>query len=179
MTDVLSSLQVSGRYHQAIRISALVLVFVLAADVGEAQSPEPPSDVITLPRGSSELLNLADDVNRVAVADSSVAGVVALSPRELLIDGRSIGGTTLIVWDSDDRPRTYAIDVTFDVGALERLYATAFPDEAIEVRASGNIIVLSGTVSGGEVARRVVEIAKATDATVVEHLVCVRPSVSC
>jgi pilus assembly protein CpaC len=160
-------------------ISALLVTFSLMAGGAGEQSRRVDPEVISLPRGGSELLELPVGFTRVAVGDTTVANIVVVSPREILINGLAIGSTTLIVWDASDAPRTFNIEVSIDVAALERQFAIIFPGEGVEATAFGNMVVLSGTVSSGEVARRMAEIARATGATVIEHIACVRPSVSC
>ena len=159
-------------------IFALLLTLVAVTD-GAAQADAADSAVITLARGTSELLEMPLPITRVAIADSSIANVVVLSPRELLINGSGIGTTTLIVWDADEGAQVRPVEVTVDVASLQRQLNTLFPDENIQVSAIGDMVVLSGMVSGGVVGRQMVEIASAMGARVIENFSCARPSVSC
>ena len=169
------------RRRQSVILAGLPLVssVMLLAAPGVAQSQQVDTPVITIAQGASELLQLSEELSRVAVADSSIANPVLVSPSEILINGRGIGSTTLIVWNENDRARAYTVDVTFDVAALNRVFATVFPGEAIEATAHANMVILTGTVSGAAVASRMVEIARGTGATVIEHFTCIRPSISC
>lgn len=160
-------------------LAALTILVTLVASVGPVASASQPADVITLPRGSSEVLQLPANLERVAIGDPSVANAVVVTPREILVNGVAIGSTTLIVWNRDEVPRAYTIEVTADAGAIQRQFDSLFPGERIEVSAQGNVVVLSGFVSGGEVARRMVEIARASGATVIENFSCIRPSTVC
>jgi pilus assembly protein CpaC len=160
-------------------IFPLVLTAVALANAVDQISHRVGLDVITLPRGATELLQLPNDLTRVAVADTSIANVLVVSPREILVNAIAVGSTSLIVWDIDDTARTYTVEVTVDVGAIQRHFASIFPQEDIQVTAQGNVVVLSGTVSGGEVAQRMVEIARASGATVIRNFSCLRPSKSC
>jgi pilus assembly protein CpaC len=156
----------------------LMLVTAVAGPI-ERLAHDLQTEVITLTRGTGEVLQLPADLSRVAIADPRIADAIVLSPREVLINAVAIGSTSLIVWDASDTARIYTIGVTFDIAGLQRQYAALFPDEELEVTASGNIVVLSGFVSGGEVARRMVAMARATGATVIENFACIRPSVVC
>lgn len=160
-------------------IIALLLTAVAVSGADAQLVYRPGADVITLSRGSAELMHLPDDLTRVAVADSSIANVIVLSPREILVNARAIGSTTLIVWDANDAARMHTVDVTVDVTALQRQFAALFPEEVVQAMALGNVLVLTGTVSGGAVAQRIVELAHGTGATVITNLVCHRPSTSC
>jgi Flp pilus assembly secretin CpaC len=157
---------------------ALLLTMLAVADAA-AQNDTAGQEALVIARGTSELLQLPRPITRVAVADSSIANVVVLSPRELLLNGITIGTTTLITWDAEEGARVRPIEVTIDAAALQRRFQMLYPNEAIEVTAMGNLVILSGTVSGGAVARQLVEIARATGGTVIENFSCARPSVMC
>ena len=160
-------------------IIALLVLAATLADFGDQPSHLAEAEVISVARGASKLLNLENSLTRVAISDTTIANVVVVSPRELLVNGLAFGNTTLIVWDANNTPLTYTIEVSVDVAALNRQFATLFPDEGIQATGHGNVVVLSGTVSSGGVAQRMVEIARGTGATVIENFACLRPSASC
>ena len=165
--------------HPVLLGVALLCSFAVVSNAQEEQSQQAQARVIALARGASELLRFSEPLSRVAVVDSSIANPVAISPSEILVNGRAIGRTTLMVWDAGGNAQAYTVEVTFDAAALNRVFATIFPGEAIEAIASGNMVVLKGTASGSAVAQRMVEIARGTGATIIEHFTCVRPSSSC
>src|SRR5690606_4171533 len=105
---------------------------------------------------------LSSDLVRVAIADSSIVDAVVLSPREVLLNASTVGNTSIILWESNGGIRTYTVEVSVDVAPINRLYETLFPQEGLTAIAQGNIVVLSGTVSGAEVARKMVDIATST-----------------
>lgn len=49
--------------------------------------------------GQSVTQKLPNNVKTVSIADSDVADVVVAGPREVLINGKGIGLTTLVIWD--------------------------------------------------------------------------------
>jgi len=49
--------------------------------------------------GQSVTQVLSNDVKTVSIADSKVADVVVVGPREVLVNGKTVGLTTLVVWD--------------------------------------------------------------------------------
>lgn len=126
--------------------------------------------VLTIIRGQSELLSTPTNVRRVSVGDPEVADAVVVSGREVLINGRTVGTTTLIVWDITETRRTYTVEVTINAAALQRNLRTLFPGEQVTAIASGNAVVLSGTVSDASVARRMVEFARGGGATVIDNI---------
>ncbi len=154
----------------------LLLLFSLAA-IGSggvvaselsAQLVQP--DVLIIARGTSQLVSIPARVERVSIGDPEVADVVVVSPQELLINARSLGTTTLFVWDVADNRRSFTIEVTVDAPTLQRQLQTLFPGENLAVTASGNLVIISGSVSGPFVRQRALEIAAGTGATVVDNL---------
>ena len=49
--------------------------------------------------GQSITQKLPNNVKTVSIADSDVADVVVAGPREVLLNGKKIGLTTLVIWD--------------------------------------------------------------------------------
>ena len=58
---------------------------------------------VVLTAGRSTVLNTPFDVTRIAVTNPAVADAVVVQPREVLIDGKSAGTVSLIVWGGDER----------------------------------------------------------------------------
>ena len=160
----------AGSNARSLLIFAVLLVLALIADPAAAQVGA-QQQVLTLARGSSELVVLPNDIARISIGDPEVADAVAVSPREVLVNAGNLGTTTLIVWDVNENRRFYTVEVTPNVAALERQLAALFPGENINVIASGGALILSGTVSNAGIARRAVEIATATGATVLDNLI--------
>jgi pilus assembly protein CpaC len=129
-----------------------------------------PEAAITLAKGTSGLIDYSGELTRVSVADPSVAEAVVLSPQEVLLNGIGLGSTSLFLWDSAGTRRLYSVEVTADVGALQRYLDLLFPDEQIEVSAQGNTVMVSGRVSDAFVARRAIELAQGTGAVILDNI---------
>lgn len=141
------------------------LVAVAAAVPAEAFG-----QVISLARGTSTTVSLVSPAARVFVADPAIADYNLVSPREILVIGRTVGTTTLIVWDANDNRRVFTVEVGVDAAALERQLRTLFPGEEVRVSASGNTVIVTGTVSSGIAQRRIVSFVQSTGATVLDEL---------
>lgn len=155
------------------RFAVVLGLAVSAAGLSEAtpaaaQLVEP--NVLIIPRGSSQLVNLPQNVERVSIGDPDIADAVVVSPRELVINANSLGTTTLIVWDVTGATRTYPIEVTVDAPALQRQLEVLFPGQSISVTASGNLVIVSGSVTDRAIAQRAIQIAAGTGATVVDNI---------
>lgn len=130
-----------------------------------------PSEVIAIARGSSALLRPDQEVQRVLVGDPTIADYALVSPRELVVNGIGVGSTSLFVWDRADQVRMYTVAVTPDVGALQRQVNMLFPEAGIELTASGEAVVVSGTIRDSRVARRALEILNSSGVQVIDNLV--------
>jgi pilus assembly protein CpaC len=165
----------TSRPH-AVAVSSVVIVLVVAlagrlAAAAGAQAPalpqapssrdEPGIRKIELTAGRSTVLATDFDIVRIAVTNPAVADAVVVAPREVLIDGKSNGTISLIVWGSGQRVQ-YDLVVEQGVSNLQQQLQALFPGEDIQVNANDEAIVLSGHVSNNDTMLRAAEIAAAT-----------------
>lgn len=149
--------------NRLIIAAVLVGVALLPPALAAQTVLQRPSQALSLPRGTSLLLTLPTTVGRWSVGDPAIAEILLVSPNELIINGRGLGSTTMIIWEQNNvNPRLYSLEVTIDTPALERYLRQALPGEAITVTASGNSVTLSGTIQDPFAVDRALEIARAT-----------------
>jgi pilus assembly protein CpaC len=127
--------------------------------------------VISVSKGASALLINPVPLSRFSVGDPGVAEATVLSPTEVLINGKGLGTTTLLIWDNTGQVRVNSVEVTADAPGLQRFLKQLMPDEDIQVSASGNTVTVSGSVKDPNSVARAVDIAKASGATVIDNLV--------
>jgi pilus assembly protein CpaC len=130
-----------------------------------------PERVVSVSKGASALLVNPVPIQRFSVGEPSIAEALVLSPTEVLINGKSLGTTTLFLWDNATTVRVYSVEVTADAPALQRYIRNAMPQEEIEVSASGNSVALNGAVKDPNSVARAIEIAKTSGAAVIDNLV--------
>jgi pilus assembly protein CpaC len=132
-----------------------------------AQSPQasqvgtPAIERVNLTAGRSTVLATEFDITRIAVTNPAVADAVVVQPRQILIDGKSAGTVSLLVWGAADR-RQYDLVVDPGVSPLEQRLQALFPGEDIHVSVNDEATILSGRASSNAVALRAAEIARAT-----------------
>jgi pilus assembly protein CpaC len=157
-----------------ISIPAVLAVWALLLSVAGPVSAqrifEKPEKVLTLSKGASVLLENPGAIQRFSIGEPGVAEATVLSPREVMISGKQIGVTTLLVWGSDGIPKLYGVEVTADAVGLERYLKEVLPNQDVTVSASGNTVTLSGQVRDPSAAARAVEIAKGSGAVVIDNL---------
>jgi pilus assembly protein CpaC len=142
-----------------------------AAATVPAQVPVQASDpgrldrerVLMLTAGRSMVLTTAYDITRIAITDPKIADAVVVQPREVLIDGRSAGTVSLIVWGVGRREQ-YDVVVDPGVTTLQQTLQQIFPGEDIRVAVNDDAVILSGQVSTNAVMLRAAEIVSATKA---------------
>ena len=98
--------------------------------------------------GKSTLLRLPSAISRISVGNPSVADVTLTSANEVYILGKMIGTTNIILWPRNGSTRVVDITVLMDAAALQTKLQEIMPEETdIQVKAAGDSLVLSGTVS--------------------------------
>jgi pilus assembly protein CpaC len=155
------------------RILLALLSIPATWPVAQAQQVmKQPSEALSVSRGASLLLVTDAAIQRFTVGDPEIAEVLVLSPNELLINGKALGSTSLILWEGGTTPKMFSVEVTIDTPALERYLAEALPGERFVVTASGSSVTLSGTVNDPIVVDRAVAIAQGTGVqSVINNLV--------
>ena len=132
-----------------------------------AQVAQLPGQVerVPLTAGRSTVLRTDFEIVRIAVTNPAVADAVVVQSREILVDGKSPGTVSLIVWSVTDR-KHYDLVVEPAITTLQQQLRALFPGEDVRVSATDEAIILSGAVSSNNVALRAAEIAQATSAKV-------------
>ena len=120
---------------------------------------------MVLTAGRSTVLRTEFDIIRIAVTNPAVADAVVVQNREILVDGKSPGTISLIVWSNTDR-KHYDLVVEPAITTLQQQLRALFPGEDVTVSATDDAIILSGAVSSNTVALRAAEIAQASSAKV-------------
>jgi pilus assembly protein CpaC len=98
----------------------VLVALVLALAPGAALGAHPKIRVTV---GQSVTRQLPQNVKTVSIADTKVADVIVAGPKEVLLNGKDIGLTTLVVWDEFNRSQV------FDV-----IVQGPFSDQQIELR---------------------------------------------
>jgi pilus assembly protein CpaC len=96
--------------------------------------------------GKSAIMTLPAAVSRVSLADPAIADVLVLTPRELQINGKKIGSTSLIVWDKAGTKTFFDVDVIIDNSQLKDRLAEIAPGDDVQVKVVKDSVIVSGTV---------------------------------
>src|SRR6185295_14762895 len=129
-----------------------------AAQERAAQMPAVRSLLVVA--GGSTVVQTPFPITRFAISNPAIADATIVEPRQLLVDGKATGTSSLIVWGADSSLSKYDVIVHAPTPALQREYKNLFPAEEINVSVADEAIVLHGTVSSNQIALRAVEIAE-------------------
>jgi pilus assembly protein CpaC len=86
--------------------SAVVVLITILPSLALAGNPK-----IAVTVGQSITHRINEDVKTVSIADSRIADVVVAGPREVLINGKEIGLTTIVIWDEKNVSSIYDVVV--------------------------------------------------------------------
>jgi len=134
------------------------------------EQPSQESAPLRVMVGKSVLINTSERLKRVSVTDPAVADALVVTPTQVMVHGRSPGEVSLLLWDENERSRTFDLRVDVDVTSAAQEIKSIFPEEKINVTASRSAVVLSGHVSTKEDADRAGMIAGAFSKNVVNVL---------
>jgi pilus assembly protein CpaC len=156
------------------KICGILALLLLAAGLAHAQTPpvapvpsaqapaaEAGFERLLLTAGRSMVLPTGFDITRIAVTNPAVADAVVVQPREILIDGKSAGTVSLIIWGAGRRAQ-YDVVIEQGVTTLQQKLQALFPGEDITATLNEDALILSGHVSSTAVMLRAGEIAEAS-----------------
>src|SRR3954465_14231277 len=89
-------------------------VAAVCCGIALAQTVAPSHD-IALIEGRGDLLRFQNDITKVVISEPKVADAVVVSPREVMVNAKGLGRTTLIVWETGMEPSRYEVLVTKDM----------------------------------------------------------------
>lgn len=128
---------------------------------------------LVLVTGRGELLQFPNDVKQVATAEPKIADVIVISPREVMVNAKEVGKTTVVIWDSVTGPCRYNVDVMPDTSEMDSFRTDVrnqLPGSDVQMTAKGETIVLTGSVTSEEQSKRAAALAQTHAKTVVNML---------
>ena len=118
--------------------------------------------------GKSQLLKFDEAVTRVSITDPQYADIVLLSPKELLLNGKKAGRTSLIFWGANNQPVFYNLVVQQDADAFLQAVEEIAPNENANLIFTDDGVILSGHISSTGTKEKIKNIAKAYNFNLVD-----------
>ncbi|HBA90129.1 MAG TPA: pilus assembly protein CpaC [Geobacter sp.] len=146
----------------------LLISLSVLSYAGSAAAGVPTTVVVK----KSVVLNLKNPARYVTIADKDIIDVPdPLRRNQILINGKKIGSTNLIVWEENvEKPTFFDVRVVGDQESIESQIKEYAPNDAIKVQYAGETVVLSGKVANEITSKKAEEIAKAYAAKVLNHI---------
>ena len=124
-----------------------------------APSGAPGKLVVTV--GKSLIIDSPMKIQRISVANGELIEAVAVNPKEVLINGKAAGETSLIVWQEGGNRLLYDLTVRLSplrLDVVRQQLARDFPNEDINVTFENDTAFVRGTVKDIVAADRVMSI---------------------
>jgi pilus assembly protein CpaC len=126
---------------------------------GRPEESEAPQTLHLLV-GRSIVISSPTRIKRVSLADPTIAEAIVVSPTQVLVNGKTPGGVSLLLWDEADQSQAFEVSVDIDVLGLSQKIHEVFPSEPVQVETSRDVVMLSGRVSSAAVADKILEVVK-------------------
>ncbi len=134
---------------------------------------KPAHREISLMEGRGELLEFQNDITRVVISEPKIADAVVVSPREVMVNAKGPGSTTLVIWEGDGGPQRFEIGVRKDNtewdGFLQKVQDNA-NGAPVMVSGTAESIILTGSVKSAGESKRLAGLAQTRTKTVVNLL---------
>jgi len=126
---------------------AVPLLWMMLPSTAAVAADAGPRDLVVTV-GKSLILDCPVDLQRISIANGDVAEALAVNPREVLINGKAPGDTSVILWQQDGKRTMYDLSVRPGTGRLEAVRAVLERELGKEVSLDleGDTVFLRGTV---------------------------------
>src|SRR5258708_24177120 len=124
---------------------AVALTARLAAQ--DSSGAEPAAERMKLTMGKSIVIERPGDIARVSIGNPEVIDAVAVNSREILVNAKSLGYSSLVIWQRSGQPVFFTVSVEPNLEPVRLLLRETFPEETVAIRASRAALSLIGHVT--------------------------------
>lgn len=149
-------------------LAVIICTLLVVSLSGTAASAD-----IVLGRGESRILPVQNLV-RVAVADPEIADVLVVNNTDLLITAKSLGTTTIHLWEKSGRT-SYSLRVVTKTEDLARELEDLIGISSVQVRIVEDTVIVDGVVHSEAAHKRAIKAAEAYGSHIID-LITVRTS---
>ena len=149
------------RRHGLAAFGALLATLVLTLlglGATAARAADPALLRLEVTIGKSQVLNLQEPFARVSVTNPAIADVFVVTPNQILINGKAVGTTSLVVF-YPTKTVFFDVLVQTDLALLRERLKDVAPRDAIQVHAAQDAIILEGNVSSERTTAGAIEVA--------------------
>ncbi len=113
---------------------------------------------ITVAKNAVAVLNLKVPIDRAEVAEPAIAEILVRSPTQLIVAGKEIGSTQLLLWIGDEQ-RAFNVSVELDLAKVRDLIKAFAPTANVQLHSVNGTIVLTGFVPDSQTGERIAALA--------------------
>lgn len=141
----------------------LVILFILLFNsLSQAEQAAMPINLVI---NKGAVITLKEPSKRVSISNPEIADLNLVSPTEIILNGKKVGATSLIVWDSKG-PKFFDVMVTAEdkfghIGELRERIKELAPNDDIRVEVAKDTIILLGSASNQQIVNKAVQMAQA------------------
>lgn len=132
-----------------IFLGLLVTMTLVPGACASATAAESGLVRINVTIGKSQVIEIKEPFDRVSVTDPNIADVFVVTPNQILINGKAVGVTSLVVF-APKKTLFFDLVVQTDLDLLRERLQQIAPRDAIEVQPAQQAIIVKGTVSSEE-----------------------------
>jgi len=138
-------------------LPALLALFVIGLALA---SPASSQGLVRLDVtiGKSQVLELKEPFARASVSNPNVADVFVITPNQILVTGKAVGVTSLVVF-YPQKTLFFDLVVQTDIALLQERLKQIAPRDEIEVQPAQDAIILSGKVLSDHIITAAAEVA--------------------
>jgi pilus assembly protein CpaC len=141
-------------------------IFLTISVVAFGQPPAPAqataSRDLAVTVGKSVLVDSVPNIERVSVANGDLAEAVAITPHEVLVNGKAAGETSLIVWQQGGNRLFFDLTIQRNearVDAIRREIMEELGNQDVTIELQDTTVFVRGTVKNLSAANRAIQIA--------------------
>ena len=97
--------------------------------------------------GKSVVINMQTPVSRILSSNPGVIDTLATSPTQVVVEGKTPGVSSLIIWDSSGHSQILDVTVDVNISRLRTAIEQTFPGQQVNIQSDGAHLILTGTVS--------------------------------
>jgi pilus assembly protein CpaC len=160
-------MKVSARRQMRSLLLALGTAALLRAVPATAQSEGQALHVFV---GKSVVINVETPVTRILSSNPAVIDTLATSPKQVVVEGKAPGVSSLILWDSSGHSQILDVTVDVNISHLRTAIEQTYPGQQVNIQSDGAHLILTGTVSDLKISDDIGKMASAYSGGVVNSL---------
>jgi len=163
---------ISGSFNAKFALCGCLTAVLAMSGAGWSQqaSPENVSEPLHILAGKSVVISLETRVKRILLSDPAVVDALAVSPKQIVVEAKSPGVSSVVLWDELGNSRMLDVTVDLDVSSLRTAIEHAYPNRVIGVQADRDRLILTGAVPNQAAADDLMKMAGVYSKQVIDSL---------